>query len=233
MPELERRATEATQQLDGVRQMVAASGLQADEFTNILEIGRLFKSSTPAEMTKALQELDGLRADLATRLGVDAPGVDPLAKHADLRAEVDAMTISRERALEIAALRHKGGQADAISQEQRNYQQFQTNVQQAATRMDGTLQQRAGQPGHAEKLTHIKAYFSDPAKLQQFVTTYQPSQWESAVLMMYDSFAPPVAAPTMQPLRPTNTRSGVAMPNGHSKVTAESAVMGAFDRLGL
>mgnify|MGYP000246292363 CR=1 FL=1 len=47
-----------------------------------------------------LGQLDGLRADLATRLGVDAPGVDVLAQHPDLKAKVDGMTLSREDALE-------------------------------------------------------------------------------------------------------------------------------------
>lgn len=238
VPDLERRATEAETALGNVRQMVTASGLQPDEFTNVLEIGRLFKSSTAEDLQKAMQRLDELRGDIALRLGVDAPGVDPLAGFPDLKAQVDAMTLPKAQALEIAKLRHMAAQTtaqqQATSREQQDAATFQRNVQTAAVQMDAALAERAALPGHAERLAFIKDHFSDPAKLQAFVTTYQPEQWKAAVLMMYDAHAPAAKTPMPgpQPLRPTNTALGNRVPNGQP-VTAESAVAGAFDRLGL
>lgn len=232
VPELERRATESETALTSVRKMVADSGLAADEFTEMLTMGRLLKSDTPADLQKAMARLDNIRAGIATRLGVDAPGVDVLAAHADLKAKVEAMTLTKEDALEIAKLRTKGAQADNQTQEQREQQQFRQTVQQAAAKMETTLAQRASTPGHEAKVAHIMAHFKDPAKLNAFVTTYQPQQWESVVLMMYDSHVPAApAAPAVQPLRPGNTRPGAAVSSGH--VTAESAVEGAFARLNL
>lgn len=233
VPELERRVTESETALTSVRKMVADSGLAADEFTEMLTMGRLLKSDTPADLQKAMQRLDNIRADIATRLGVDAPGVDVLAGHPDLKSKVEAMTLTKEDALEMAKLRTKGANADSMTQEQREQQQFRQTVQQAAAKMETTLAQRASTPGHEAKVAHIMAHFKDPAKLQAFVTTYQPQQWESVVLMMYDSHVPPApAAPAPpQPLRPGNTRPGAAVSSGH--VTAESAVEGAFARLNL
>lgn len=234
VPELEKRATEAETALTGVRELVAQSGLQPDEFQGMLQMGRLFKSADPKELQAALDQLDGLRADLATRLGVDAPGIDVLAQHPDLKAKVDGMTLSREDALEIVRLRGKGAQADQTQASQQEMAQFQATVKAAATEMDATLAARAATPGHQAKVDHIKAYFADKGRLTEFVTTYQPNQWKAAVLMMYDSYTPP-AAPlptTPQPLRPGHVASGVRVPNG-KPVSSSDAVANAWDAVGL
>jgi hypothetical protein len=95
------------------------------------------------------------------------------------------------------------------------------------------LQQRAGTPGHEAKMAYIGAFFQDKAKLDQFVKTYQPSQWKAAALMMYDIYQPPaapVAPRDPQPLRPGAVRPGAAVAGG--PVTAESAVRDAFAMIG-
>lgn len=234
VPELERRATETQQALDGVRQMVAESGLQQQEFTEMLEMGRLFKSGNPQDLQRALQHIEGLRANVAQRLGVEVPGIDPLAQHADLQQKVQNMLLTREDALEIARLRTVGQQAERLTQEQREQQQHVQLVQNAAASMQATLEKRAGTPGHEGKLRHIHTYFSNPQNLQQFVTTYQPQQWEAALTLMYDSYTPPAPAPTPagpQPLRPTNARAGAPVSTG--PVTAMSAIENAFSQVGM
>ena len=237
VPDLEKRATEAETALTGVRELVAQSGLQPDEFQGMLQMGRLFKSADPKELQEALQQLDGLRADLATRLGVDAPGIDVLAQHPDLKAKVDGMTLSREDALEIVRLRGKGAQADQTQASQQEMAQFQATVKAAATEMDATLAARAATPGHAEKVAFIKSQLADPKRIQEFVTTYQPHQWKAAVLMMYDAYTPPAApAPVIpaapQPLRPGHVASGVRVPNG-KPISSTDAVANAWDAVGL
>lgn len=236
VPELERRVTETEAQLNGVRDLVAQSGLDQTEFVNMLDMGRLFKSADPKELQAALQQLDGLRADLATRLGVDAPGIDVLDQHPDLKAKVDGMTLSREDALEIVRLRGKGAQADQTQASQQQMEQFKRACQNAATEMDATLAQRAATPGHQAKVDHIRQYFADAAKLQGFVTTYQPNQWKAAILMMYDAYTPPAPAPviptTPQPLRPGHVASGVRVPNG-KPISSTDAVANAWDAIGL
>jgi len=236
VPELERRATEAETALTGVRELVQQSGLQPEEFQGMLAMGRLYKSSDPKELQQALEQLDGLRADLATRLGVDAPGVDVLAAHPDLKSKVEGMMLSREDALEIVRLRNTAAQASQATAASRDMQQYQQTVQAAAKEMDATLAARAATPGHQAKVDHIRQYFADPARLQAFVTTYQPNQWKAAVLMMYDTYTPAPAMPTVpaapQPLRPGHVASGVRVPNG-KPVSSTEAVTNAWDALGL
>lgn len=236
IPELERRATEATQQLESVRQLVTSSGLDQTEFASVLDLGRLYKSSDPKDLQQALVQLDTLRADIGTRLGVDVAGVDPLAQHPDLKARVDAMELPRDVALEMVKLRRQNQDAEAATRAQNERSQFTQQVQQAAARMDATLAQRASTPGHEAKVAHIRTYFSDPVKLKQFVETYQPAQWEAAVLMMYDTFQPAVAAPTPapvapQPLRPGNSGAGTRV-QGVPK-NAMDAVQNAFTSIGM
>jgi hypothetical protein len=158
------------------------------------------------------------------------PGADPLAAHPDLLADVSALNLTRERALEIVRLRSQGKAAEQVTAQQQEVQEFTKTVQAAAVTMETALKARATEPGHESKLKSIHAYFSDPAKMQAFVTTYQPEQWQPALMLMYDNMGvqAPVAAPPAgpQPLRPNNVRTGAPVRNG--PVTAEGAVADAF-----
>lgn len=235
---LEQQATEARQEVAAVRNLVQSSGLDPDEFQGALEMGRLFKSRNPQELQAALQRLDGLRADLSARLGVEAPGIDLLAEYPDLKAKVEGLTLSQEDALEIVRLRRQSAEAQRGEETVQQHQQFRTHVQQAATEMDQLLAQRAAAPGHDAKMAHVRSYFSDPQRLQSFVTTYQPHQWKAAVMMMYDSYVPPMAAAPApapappQPLRPGYVASGTRQMGG-KPVTADAAVENAWGALGL
>jgi hypothetical protein len=232
IPELERRATEATTQLQAVRTLVQDSGLSPDEFRDMLALSKLSRSADPAQAKQALQRLDAIRADIAIRAGVDAPGIDLLAKHPDLKAEVDAMTLTKERAQEIARGRELQARQQLDAQGQDVAAKFQQTVQQAAASMEQTLAAKAGTPGHDAKLAYIAEHFGKPENLQKFVTTYQPQQWQEAILWMYDHYTPPAATPAPpQPLRPQNTRTG--RPQNTGPVTAESAIESALSVAGL
>ena len=233
VPVLEERATKAETELASVRDMVKASGLDQTEFQGMLQIGRMFKSSDPKDLQAALQELDAVRADVAKRLGVEAPGVDMLADHPDLQAEVDDMAISRERAVEIAGLRNAKAKLDQEHERTSTQTQFMATVQTAASQMDVALAQRAATPGHAAKVEWIKAQLSDPVKMQQFVSTYQPGQWQAAVMMMYDAYTPPAVQQAVpQPLRPGVVASGVRQ-TGSKAMTSTDAVNNAWEAAGL
>ncbi len=236
IPDLERRATEAEQQLGSVRQLVANSGLDQNEFSDVLALGRQVKSANPKDLEQALQRIDAIRADVATRLGAEVPGVDLLSQHPDLKAQVEGLTLSRDHALEMIRLRTQNASAQRTQQQHTDFEQFQTTVHQAAQRMDTTLQQRAHLPGHEAKVAFIRTYLSDPQRMRQFVDTYQPPQWEAAVLMMYDAYTPPApaAAPAPsapQPLRPAQTGAGNKIATAPRN--AGDAVNNAFASIGM
>lgn len=235
VPELERRATEAESGLDAVRTMVTQSGLEQQEFVDMLATGKLLKSNKPEDLQAALTRIDAIRTDIAVRLGKDVPGTDPLAAHPDLLAEVEGLSLTRERALEIVKLRQQGTVVAQTQEQQEEMQAFKETVGKAATQMDAALAQRANTPGHAEKVAFIQGKLKDPAYLQRFVNTYRPEQWQGAILDLYDAYNPPAPAasppPSPQPLRPGNVRMGG--PTRTGPVTAESAIAAAASRLGL
>ncbi len=236
IPDLERRANEATEQLESVRRLVADSGLGPEEFSETLALGRMVKSNNPKDLQQALQRIDSIRSDVATRLGAEVPGVDLLSQHPDLKTRVEGLTLSREDALEIIRLRTQNQAAQRTTQQQTEFQQFQQSVQQAAARMDATLAQRASSPGHTEKVAFIRNHFADPQRLRAFVETYQPEQWQAAVLMMYDAYTPPPPAAAPAPPAPQPLRPGVAgagRPVQQAPRNAMDAVQSAFAAAGL
>ena len=236
VPVLEQRATAAENSLNQVRTVIQESGLDPEEFGNVIQIGRLYKSNDAAELQSALEQLDGLRANVATRLGIEAPGVDILAKHPDLAAEVEDMSISRERAIELAAARDLKARTTQQQQSSNELDQFKRNVTAAASDMETQLAARAATPGHAEKMAFLNAKLADPVYQKQFVSTYQPKQWAAAMLMLYDAYNPPAAGPTTprppQPLRPGHVNAGTRTSAG-KPVTAIDAVKSAWDQAGL
>ena len=243
VPELETQLEQTRQQVEGVKQLVQSAGLDADEFGAVLNIGKLYKSNDPQELGKALQILQSLQVDVAARLGVDVGQVDVLAQHPDLAHAVANQQLSREHALEMVRLRSESQRLSGTNQRlqqatqeqvrnQQEAQQFQQTVQQAATDMDSHLAARASEPGHAAKMAYVNQYFQDPQRMQAFVSTYQPSQWKAAVTMLYESYNPPVQRQSVpQPLRPTNTVTGARVNN--APTSAEDAIMGAFERIGV
>jgi hypothetical protein len=243
VPELEQELQQTRQQVEGVRDLVQKAGLDADEFGAVLNIGRLYKSGDPQELAQAKQVLESLLVDVSARLGVDVGRVDVLSQHPDLAQAVAGQQITREMALEMVRLRTEASRLNGTNQRlqqatqeqmrsQQEAQQFQQSVQQAAASMDAHLAARASEPGHAAKMAYVGQYFKDPARMQAFVSTYQPNQWQAAVTMLYESYNPPAPRQnSMQPLRPGNTVTGARVNN--APTSAEDAIMGAFERVGV
>lgn len=233
----EATAREAQETLSAVRSMVADTGMAPQEFETMLGLAKAYKSNNPQDMQRALQQVDALRSDLCLRLGVDTPPADALAAHPDLLQEVNGMLMTRERAMEIARLRQEQAQFQQLQQREREASQFKQTVEQASQSLGSSLQARANEPGHAEKMAAVQRYFADPQRVQKFVQTYQPGQWEAAVQMIYEAAPVSAAAPIAtapvapQPLRPTSVRTGG--PRAAGPMTAAGAVEQAFTNLGL
>lgn len=243
VPELEQQLEQTRQQVEGVRELVQKAGLDADEFGAVLNIGRLYKSNNPQELGQAKQVLESLLMDVSARLGVDVGQVDVLSQHPDLANAVAAQQITRDMALEMVRLRTEKQLLSGTNQRlqqatqeqmrsQQEVQQFQQSVQQAAANMDAHLAARASEPGHAAKMAYVQQYFKDPQRMQAFVSTYRPEQWQAAVTMLYESYNPPAPRQNVpQPLRSGNVVTGARVAT--APTSAEDAIMGAFERVGV
>lgn len=228
---------EARSQLQSVQRYIADAGLDAEGFANLMSIAKLVSSNDPVQRKAGLQALDTVRTELYKQAGIEAPGVDLLTDHADLKQKVDDMELTREDALAIL----RGRQVEArqvedarmraeISAKQQELQSFGTKAMQA-------FSERANDANFSEKVEAIQKYFSVPGRLEQFVKTHQPAQWESALLWMYDNVHPaaPAAAPARQTATPITTQrarsTGARVPS-NLKANAEG-ISALIDAMGL
>jgi len=231
----ERKALEGD--LKEIRELIGSTKMNPDQFSQTLEYGRLINSNEEKDLRVALEMVDRERALLCQRLGIEQPGVDLLAGHDDLKAAVDNLEITRDKAVELAKYRKQ--QADQVQrqeQQQRSEsdrQAFQQTVTKAATTMEAYLETRANEADHPAKMQMIANHFNNPANLQEFVSTYQPDQWLATIKMMYDNIvvprqAAPAAAP--QPLRSRTAQLGTPAPTSSSPIDRIAAHM---DNLGI
>jgi hypothetical protein len=227
--ELSRRATDAEtryqqmeQEVNALRESITSAGMDGQQFAQTIQFAKLANSQNPADLRVARDMLQQQMQAISLRLGEEIPAIDPLAQFPDLKQSVDDFELSKEKAHELARLRHQQAQQQAAMQAQQQSSQqqamYQQTVQQASQRMDAYLQSRANEIDHKAKMEALHKHFADPAKMQDFVASFQPQQWEQALRLMYDSIAvtqqPP--ARTQQPLR---ARAGVL---GQPNVSAAS-----------
>lgn len=211
------------QEIGSFREMVRSTGMSPQQFAQTLEFGRLVSSGDEKNIRMALEMIEGQRAALYQKLGVEAPGVDLLQGHDDLKQAVDGMEITRQKAVELAkyrkqqqeAQRHQQAQQQTV-QQQHEYQQ---QVQQATQSMEAYLQTRANEVDHPARIKVITEHFKNPENLQRFVSTYQPHQWADTVRLMYDGIhIPRQASAQQQPIRSRPSTLGAPAANGASAI---------------
>lgn len=211
------------QEIGSFREMVRSTGMSPQQFAQTLEFGRLVSSGDEKNIRMALEMIEGQRAALYQKLGVEAPGVDLLQGHDDLKQAVDGMEITRQKAVELAKYRKQQQEAQQHQQaQQQTVQQqheYQQQVQQATQSMDAYLQTRANEVDHPARIKLITDHFKNPENLQKFVSTYQPHQWADTVRLMYDGIhIPRQASAQQQPIRSRPSTLGAPAANGASAI---------------
>lgn len=231
----ERKALETD--LREIRELVASTKMSPDQFSQTLEYGRLINSNQETDLRVALEMVERERSFICQKLGIEQPGIDLLAGDEDLKAAVDNLEMTRERAIELSKYRKQKAEEQRVAQESQQVEagraQFQETVSKAAATMEAYLSTRANEADHTAKMNAIAAHFKNQQNLQQFVQTYQPDQWLATIKMMYDNIvvprqAAPAAAP--QPLRSRASQLGNPAPAGASPIDRIAAHM---DNLGI
>ncbi|MNY25197.1 hypothetical protein D3C86_1589620 [compost metagenome] len=104
---------------------------------------------------------------------------------------------------------------------------------QAQQSLESYVQTRAHEIDHPARMKALETYFSDPRKLQEFATTYQPNQWPAAIRMLYDNVQ--VAQQQRRPAAaPISSRAGaLGRPAVASGQSASERMMSTIDNLGI
>lgn len=229
----ERKQLEAD--INEFRTLITETKMSPEEFARTLEFGRLMNSGDEKDLRVAFEMVEQQRAALAQRLGVKAPGVDLLAGHDDLKASVENMEISEERALELARFRkqefEQRQQQQIQQQSAKSQQEFQQELQGAAAQMEAYLNTRSNEVDNPIKMKAISDHFKNPANLQAFVTTYKPDQWVNTLKLMYDNIVVPKAPVQQpQPLRSRPATLGVPSTSGQTPI---DRVASRLDSMGI
>lgn len=193
------------------RGMIQSTGMSPDQFAQTLEFGRLVSSGDEKNLRTALGMLDQQRAAIASKLGIEVPGFDPLRDHEDLSEAVEGMEMTREHALELAKLRKQSTETQqrqrAQQLQQVNQQQYQQELQSVGQSMQTFFESRMHEADHKVRWGVVESYFRNRDNVNKFVQTYQPNQWMAAMQMMYDGVQiqrPAVNAPQPIRSRPVN-----------------------------
>lgn len=201
-----------------------AHGVKREQFDQAMEVVGLMNRG---DLQGALRVLDEQRALISMHLGRPLPGADALAQFPDLRAEVDNLQITEERALEIARSRVAQNQTQQATQrfqqEQQTQQQAQEQHQAGVRAVDGVCKRL--------EQSDMDYAAIEPMLLKEIndglLRGVPPSEWARIVektygLIKQTASATRSSAPSTTVLRPTGGE-----PPRQAPKTAYEAMFGA------
>lgn len=165
-------------------ELVRASGANQEEFGDLLRFCGLATSGTPAGLEQAISVLEQYRTKLYQALGREAPGVDFLTDHADLREQVENLDLSREHALELAQARRERATMEQQYAQQREADRQLHSWQQRKERAVAQLD-AMGAEFQRTDLHYAQVRPLIEAEAPEIARTLPPEQWPREVERLY------------------------------------------------
>lgn len=214
-------------------QMVLDTGMNSDQYGMLLDYGGLIARAAGGDLKAASDAFDMIVkeiAPLAKMCGREVPGMyDPLAAHADLRAEVEAGDLPRARAIEIAGQRDRSAYTDNVQRHQDDTRKAMTQAQQDAFAglQAYDAEMKSTDPSYLAKREILQAH------VNEIMANYPPREWERRTAIAYAGIslpAAPAAAP-VAPAQPATPRPGPMRPSGPRPAMAPQAFDNPMDAL--
>lgn len=197
--------TERSADLDEMISMVQETGTSGEQYGQVLGFMKLFNSTDEADQRAAFKVMQTELASMAAKLGETIPGVDPLAAHADLQAEIEAGTLTGERAIEIANTRTRETASAARAVTNNASVTAKDDIDQAVVDAKAELAVFEASKVKDPQWLAKKAILV-PA-LRATMRVIHPSQWRATFEASYKELVLPEAvAPTPTPKVPTPLR---------------------------
>lgn len=186
-----RREREARERIETqhreLSEHLVAAGADVTSIAQASQALRALQSQDPVELERALAYIEARRQEIATRLGKPIPGVDLLAQHPDLKAEVEAYQMTPERATEIARLREVERQHQETLARQSQEMQQAAHANQLMGRFETGKQ--AVNAVEAELVKSSPDYYQVRALMEPFLAPiarmYPPEQWAHAYRQLH------------------------------------------------
>lgn len=195
------KVVERAKAADDLVTMVTETGATAQRYGEALDYLRFANdTATTGNVESAKKALEILRPayeGLAKLVGLELLGIhDPLAEHADLRAEVEAGDLTRERAVEIASTRNRDKMASDRTQLQSQHQADQERAiahgRQSLNDLEKDLRELDPAGYDAKRPELVKAV----AAIRQ---KYAPHQWATQAALAFSRIKAPAAASAPKP----------------------------------
>ena len=219
--ELEPRITELTERVakqDEVFTFMEQHGVTGDQFGQAVAVLSHINSGDPVRLQRAYEALGEQMATIGAKLGLEAPGYDPLAAHADLQAKVANMDLSRKDALEIAQGRQLRAAATTHSTQQGQLSVQQQDINDAKrdlTALETHL--RATDPQFSAKWAALAP------TLTPLLNTLPLTQRANAFRQAYAAFQLPAAPAAPAVTRPDPANPGRPAMGAGAKAPTNSA----------
>lgn len=181
------------------------------DLSSLLNLNFMMKSG---DREGALRIIDATRADLLKSLGREAPGVDLLTDHADLKAAVDNQEMTRAAALEVANARRTTAANQQNQSQQQNQQRQQNEVQRTQQTALADIQ-KWGAEMSASDIDYSAREARLTPQIAEIIRDYQPHQWLPTIKRLYATIAvnrAPVVPITTNSLRPNGAKPGAKAP---------------------
>ena len=222
-PEIETLRTQVAQQQE-VFDHLDRNGISGDQFGQAVMVLSFINSGDPVRMQFAYETLGQQMAELGRKLGLEAPGVDPLADHPDLAQAVQDMDLDRKHALEIAHGRQMRAAAQQHSTQQGQAFAAQTEQQRVTHELTMLEQQlRTTDPQFGAKWAMLKP------TLVPVLGRLPLAERANAFMQAYAAFQLPAAPATAAQTRPDPANPGRPAMGAGAKTptnTAEAIMQG-------
>ena len=181
---------------------ITASFAEPEHYSRVLQYGADIRAAQKGDRQAAERAFEALMPEmqaLATYLGKDIAGADPLAEHPDLSAAVESGEIDRKWALQMAANRTQDGARQQHEQFARSQQQIERDALQGVQMLTAWDQQMQADPAYMAKRPALDR------QMQWVRENVPPSRWVEAaqnLLAAIPDPAPQVSKPPPGPVRP-------------------------------
>lgn len=190
----------ARDERNAIMEAITETRATPDQYAGALTVLKLYNSDSIEDKRQALQIIQNMERDLAFDVGEGQRHVK-LTDYPDLQAEVEAGTLSEERAAEIAAVRERDKRAQEkrqLQDQQRSgQQQTQELVQQGKSDLNALGQELMADPDYK------RLYPQFVQLLNPTLRRVNPAEWKETARDMFNQLK--AANPAPQPSPTPNT----------------------------
>lgn len=218
----------AREERDAIMEAIEHTRATPDQYAGALSVLKLYNSDSPEEKAKCLEIIRGMERDLAIELGQGQSHVK-LSDYPDLNTEVEAGTLSEERALEIAAIRAREKHVSTKRQQREEQTQGQRQTQELVARGKSDLN-TVGQELTADP-AYRALYPQFTALLQTTLRHVHPTEWGAVARETYRQLKaanPNAGSPAP---KPKNSQQPLRPKSGSSSANKKSEASSALDAL--